>query len=175
MGVPRESLCGSPKGVTLWESLEEGARGVSSSRYLLHLPPCLDLLLLLPAALHLPSFLHGYSRDFMLLLHCLHNACHTAAIVPASSKTARIRPLVTSTCLHQHAELQPNMSFFPLLNPHTHTPTNSYVCHYCLLNTHQSCLKKAHSTKTALLAVTESLPVARASALSHSPTLVCSS
>ena len=107
------------------------------------------------------------------LLHAitaLINSSLTSGIVPASFKTARIKPLHNKPTLDttriQNYRPASLLSFLSKTLERAITNQLSYISHNNLFDPHQSGFKKAHSTETALLTVTESLHAARASSLS---------
>uniref|UniRef100_A0A8C5D126 Reverse transcriptase domain-containing protein n=1 Tax=Gadus morhua TaxID=8049 RepID=A0A8C5D126_GADMO len=117
------------------------------------------------------SLLQDVSSDILPFLTSIINSSLTSGIVPASLKTARIKPLLKKTTLNTTdiQDYRPvSLLSFPskTLERAVANQLSSYLSSNNLLDPHQSGFKKAHSTETALLAVTESLRAARASSLS---------
>uniref|UniRef100_A0A8C5B8I2 Reverse transcriptase domain-containing protein n=1 Tax=Gadus morhua TaxID=8049 RepID=A0A8C5B8I2_GADMO len=117
------------------------------------------------------SLLQDVSSDILSFLTSIINSSLTSGIAPASFKTSRIKPLLKKTTLNptdiQNYRPVSLLSFLSkTLERAVANQLSPYLSSNHLLDPHQLGFKKAHSTETALLAVTESLCAARASSLS---------
>ena len=105
-----------------------------------------------------------------MFLISLINSSLTSGLIPASFKTARIKPLLKKPTLDTTDIHNYTTTLLPFLSETLEHA--SYLSQNNLLDPHQSVFKTAHSTETAQLAVTESLRAARASSLSLFPVLL---